>query len=290
MSIKRSVQQQVIEILKGSRIEGNILFLPDTKFPRKVYQELDLTLNNMGSHWDKKIQGHVFREDPTEKIQSAIENAVVTNEKQAFQEFFTPESLCLEMAQKAAVLGCDVLEPSAGKGCIADACWTLGAKSITCVEIQPALVQELKNKQRKVVQGDFLKLTPEKLGLFDAVVMNPPFSKKADILHVTHALKFLKPDGILVAIVSKPLKSIKGRIMVQEELPKATFRESGTDVATWLTCIFPSQEKPLPNHEYLAQEQDHPRTAKYEVIDLTIEGVRVYENNKYQNCEDWIEG
>ena len=290
MATKRSVQQQVIDILKESRIEGNVLFLPDIKFPRKVYQELDLTLNTMGGQWDKKARGHVFREDPSEKVEAAIRDGASINEKQVFQEFFTPESLCLEMAQKATVLACDVLEPSAGSGRIADACWNLGAKSVTCVEIQSALARELKNKQYKVLEGDFLKLTPQDLGMFDAVVMNPPFTKKSDLIHIKHALKFLKPTGFLVSIVSKPLDPIKGRPMIQEQLPKGTFRESGTNIPTWMVCIYPTQEKPFPNHEYLVQEQDHPRKAKYEVIDLNLDGVRVYEHNSYEKCTRWIEG
>jgi 16S rRNA G1207 methylase RsmC len=32
--------------------------------------------------------------------------------------------------------------------------------------------------------------------------MNPPFARQADIHHVNHALKFLKPDGLLVSVMS----------------------------------------------------------------------------------------
>jgi hypothetical protein len=40
------------------------------------------------------------------------------------------------------------------------------------------------------------------LGKFDRVVMNPPFDHGADIKHVEHARKFLKPGGRLVAVVA----------------------------------------------------------------------------------------
>src|SRR3546814_19124442 len=37
---------------------------------------------------------------------------------------------------------------------------------------------------------------------FDAVIMNPPFDRGRDCDHVRHALAFLKPGGVLVAIMS----------------------------------------------------------------------------------------
>ena len=49
--------------------------------------------------------------------------------------------------------------------------------------------------------SDFLECSAEQLGaLFDRVVMNPPFGAGADIQHITHALKMLKPGGRLVAL------------------------------------------------------------------------------------------
>lgn len=39
--------------------------------------------------------------------------------------------------------------------------------------------------------------------IYDRIVMNPPFLKQADIHHVNHALKFLRPDtGLLVSVMS----------------------------------------------------------------------------------------
>ena len=50
--------------------------------------------------------------------------------------------------------------------------------------------------------ADFLELSPDDLGTFDRVVMNPPFEKAQDVAHVRHAFQFLKPGGVLAAIVS----------------------------------------------------------------------------------------
>jgi 16S rRNA G1207 methylase RsmC len=54
----------------------------------------------------------------------------------------------------------------------------------------------------RVYNQDFLTFSPDVTGLYDRVVMNPPFDRERDIDHVLHALKFLKEDGFLTAIVS----------------------------------------------------------------------------------------
>ena len=43
---------------------------------------------------------------------------------------------------------------------------------------------------------------PAAAELYDVVMMNPPFDRERDIDHVMHALKFLKPDGCLIAVMS----------------------------------------------------------------------------------------
>ena len=53
-----------------------------------------------------------------------------------------------------------------------------------------------------MIRGDFLHLKPDPENLYDRVVMNPPFDRERDIDHVIHALKFLAPEGVLVAIMS----------------------------------------------------------------------------------------
>ena len=96
-----------------------------------------------------------------------------------------------------------ILEPQAGKGDIAD---TLkerlpGSAIVTC-EMQSQLAEILKAKKHQVHHADFFTLSPEELGYFDRVVMNPPFEKGADMEHVRHAFNFLKDDGVLVSVMS----------------------------------------------------------------------------------------
>ena len=78
------------------------------------------------------------------------------------------------------------------------------------------------------------------------MVMNPPFSRQADIDHVTHAARFLRPGSRMVAIMSagtifrQNSKAVAFREWVEalggtlEELPDGTFKASGTMVRT---CI-----------------------------------------------------
>ena len=92
--------------------------------------------------------------------------------------------------------------------------------------------------------GDFLKAAP--VQKFDRVVMNPPFSRQADIDHVTHAARFLKPGGRMVAIMSagtifrQNSKAVAFRGWLEalggtlEDLPDGAFKASGTMVRT---CI-----------------------------------------------------
>jgi type I restriction-modification system DNA methylase subunit len=72
--------------------------------------------------------------------------------------------------------------------------------------------------------------------------MNPPFAKQADIAHVTHAAKFLKPGGRLVSVMSASVtfrtdaktEAFRGFInskgAAHEKLAGGAFKESGTMV------------------------------------------------------------
>ena len=96
-----------------------------------------------------------------------------------------------------------ILEPSAGTGNLAKPLAETG-NLVDCVEYQPELANELRRRDlyNAVHCFDFLAWQPDPENLYDKVVMNPPFDRERDIDHVMHALKFLKPDGKLVAVMS----------------------------------------------------------------------------------------
>jgi predicted RNA methylase len=163
----------------------------------------------------------------------------------AFQLFQTPPAIA---AQLVAMIGRErltgaVLEPSAGLGRILDAIRPSVPVATVAVEVAPQIAAELYRQQRegvKLVQRDFLATTPAELGLFDAVVMNPPFHMRADIRHIEHARRFLKPGGRLAAICldthhrEKALKPIASQWI---KLDAGAFKNEGTNVATVMLTI-----------------------------------------------------
>jgi 16S rRNA G1207 methylase RsmC len=145
-----------------------------------------------------------------------------------------------------------ILEPSAGTGnlarrlAIAEYDRVRYGHYVDCVEVQADLANALTREKlyRRVMTRDFLQIAP--VPEYDLVVMNPPFDLERDIDHVMHALKFLKPDGELHAIMSagtefrettkaiafrKVVESMRGRF---SDLPPGSFSEVGTNVNT---CI-----------------------------------------------------
>ena len=142
-----------------------------------------------------------------------------------------------------------VLEPSAGAGNLARPMAKKGA-TVDCVEIQAHLAQQLEacGIYRSVTRGDFITLPPRPA--YDRIVMNPPFNLERDIDHVMHALNFLKPDGLLVAIMSagtewresKKARAFRDRMAAMgarwRDLPAGSFAEVGTNVNTVILRVW----------------------------------------------------
>ena len=120
---------------------------------------------------------------------------------QKIPDFFpTPKRIIEDMISRADIQsGMKVLEPSAGKGDIADALKEAGAE-VDTIEPVYSLSDILKEKGHNVLDTqDFLDLNEK----YDRIVMNPPFGKGADMKHVRHAYDLLKPGGKLVAIMGE---------------------------------------------------------------------------------------
>ena len=163
--------------------------------------------------------------------------------------FPTPRALVDRMLDDADIEpGMSVLEPSAGKGNIADAAKERGA-DVTTIEPNGTLRDILQAKGHKDAGRDFL----EHSGQYDRVIMNPPFEAGQDMQHVQHAYEQLKPGGKLVAIMSegpffrddakaKGFRSwLEQHDGVSEKLPDGSFAgkdaERSTGVATRLVTI-----------------------------------------------------
>lgn len=165
--------------------------------------------------------------------------------------FPTPKAIVDDMIERADIEpGMKVLEPSAGKGNIADALRQAGAE-VDAVEPVGDLRTILEAKGHKLVGRDFLEVTDS----YDRIVMNPPFENGQDMAHVRHAYDLLKPGGKVVAITSEGpffrqdkaatefrawLESVGG---TSEKLPEGSFKSS--DVPTGVNTRLVEIEKPV---------------------------------------------
>lgn len=104
-----------------------------------------------------------------------------------------------------------VLEPSAGKGDLADAVKSFVEKAryrdvsidkrhcfIDCIEIDPDLALILKGKGYRVIADDFLTFQTHKQ--YDLVLMNPPFSDGDR--HLLKALDLMESGGQIVCLLN----------------------------------------------------------------------------------------
>lgn len=235
-----------LQTLTLIEVDGNLAKITK-QLDRAQYAKTNKVLELLGGKWNKSKKAHVFPDDCAELLADAFTTGEVFDAKKAYQEFFTPDDLADKIIASLSGKGLSLLEPNAGNGRIAYAA-KRGGHSVTCVEIQPKFLNDLSSVDQVIIQ-DFLTVEPSSDFLFDAVVMNPPFTKSQDIKHVLHAYRFLKPSGQLRAIMSPGftfrqdtlakdfrefLVSVNADV---EELPEGTFKNSGTNVKTVLVSI-----------------------------------------------------
>lgn len=165
--------------------------------------------------------------------------------------FPTPRAvvdLMIDKAEQEATFWENFADFSAGDGAIAERVRERYPDACLCLtEINPTLCTILQGKGFAATQADFLTVEPNPA--FDVVLINPPFERLQDVEHVRHALEFLRPGGVLVAIMSAGTffrtdsKSVDFRDWFEgmggevEDLPEGSFRESGTGVATKIVTI-----------------------------------------------------
>lgn len=245
----KKIDEATLAILSRVTVDGNKIFLTCGQLDRKQYQAVNEVLENMSGKWDRKTKAHVFGDDPTDRLEQVLLFGEIVPPKK-YGYFPTPQPIAKQAVALACIEpGMTVLEPSAGQAAIADeAAKIVGKGNLYCYELLADNCEVLAGKGYSFGRGDFLAVSTDANPLVDRVVMNPPFEKQADIDHVLHAWKFLKPGGRLVSIMSAGVifrdnrKSVEFREMVtnhgaMSRLPEGSFKESGTGVNTVLVVM-----------------------------------------------------
>ena len=246
-TVRVDVPEDVRRVLYNLRVEGNIAYIQG-QLDRDLYVRVNKALEAIGGKWNRSVRGHVFEGDPTQQIMEAMATGEVVDVKKSFEFFETPMDVAGLVVAKARIEpGMKVLEPSAGRGAIAD---MVRAQCPDCrldvVEIEETNRRILKEKGYKLAGKDFTKF--KKRG-YDRVVMNPPFSKQQDIDHVRRAFGLMKHGGLLVSVMAPSVKFRENkktkdfqRLLDEqggsiEDLPEGAFKESGTGVNTVIVTL-----------------------------------------------------
>lgn len=249
---KKTIPPEVADILKQCRCDGVFCYLPPGQLAPALYKACDKHLQDLGGRWSKTKKAHVFPGGfaAADLLAKALGDGHTINEKVLHQAFYTPPDIAAQMCRKAHVRPWSrFLEPSAGAGNILRAAISeCGAEPALCwaVEIDAKVIGQLPEGV-PVLNRDFLDVRAFPHG-FDAVVMNPPFTKDQDCKHVRHAFEFLRPGGRLVSVMlgntsrsafhtlTKELWGA-GAETRTENLPPESFKESGTKVPTILLTV-----------------------------------------------------
>lgn len=246
------VDKEVLNVLSAAECHGKNLVLTG-QLDRSLYTRTNKVLEAAGGKWSRKCKAHVFDTDASERIEQIILTGDVVVPKDDFEFFPTPPEVVRHVIHLADIRdGMRVLEPSAGQGAIAKAAHSAAADvMIDMYELMPANNDALHalNLRLSGIGKPVDFLTVEPTPVYDRVVMNPPFSRQADIKHVTHALKFLKTDGLLVSVMASSVAFRSNKLTSDfrqliedrgghiEELPDGSFKSSGTMVNTVIVVI-----------------------------------------------------
>jgi len=162
----------------------------------------------------------------------------------SFNLFQTPRDIAGRMARLIPYGSKRILEPSAGLGRLyKEIRKEIPLSLITLNEINKECTQEIYNNmddKTVLLQRDFLTVSPVDIGVFDAVVMNPPFKLGRDIKHIQHALKFLSKGGLLIALCYNGVrqnKILKPSSSTWEVLPDNSFKAEGTGASVVLLTL-----------------------------------------------------
>ncbi|MFC7929141.1 methyltransferase [Streptomyces cinereoruber] len=247
----------ILAALQTAETDGNRLILTGPRMKPAFYRQVDDVLQAVGGRWTSSAGAHLFPCDAADALAPVLRDRQVTTlrEKRTDAQYFpTPPAVVQQLVGLVGIRpGMTVLEPSAGTGAIATALHTAGA-TVECIERDPGYAALLTGSGvRAVTVADFLTVPAEPR--YDRVVMNPPFTRGADLAHVQHAAGFLRPDGLLAAVMSAavtyqpaaaPFRAlVEAHAGTVTHLPPGAFAASGTGVSTVIVTL-PASPAPAP--------------------------------------------
>ncbi len=261
----RRLTPEVIGWLEECEVEGQLVRMK-RKLAHTEYLRLKRALQALGGHWHTRLQAFRFDQDAGPILAAATGDGWYIDPVQRWGQFDTPDDLADQVVAAAGIpADALILEPSAGTGALIRAVLRHARRNgtsiagITAFEIDPRrigmlnalsaeMAQDPAAPRLTVSEGDVLawiQLGRENgvsLGPYDTIVMNPPFSRGADIAHIMAVWPTLRRGGRLVAICAESA-FIQQRHAAQAFrdwlaehraevtcLPPASFRAAGTDV------------------------------------------------------------
>lgn len=253
-----SVDEDVVSVLRASKLVGDNLILPGT-LDRVMYEKVAKVLKKIGLKWNSKLKCHQGVAGAADAVKAVIMAGEVVDEKQTYQFFETPPDVTAMMVSAANIMNSHkVLEPSAGNGSIVKAIFGKhpDLEMMCAIELNPKMIPELRAMASAFLANHLVVLEEDFLqhnGHYDRIVMNPPFTKGQDCMHVRHAYDLLNPGGRLISIMSRSwvgnslrkFKEFKEWFNLLENhgfayatcLPEGTFKDSGTMIGTLLVGV-----------------------------------------------------
>lgn len=247
------IDPDVLKVIRSATVDGLTLRL-NGKLDRKLYERVNLALHTVGGIWNRYERAHTFPFAAADAIAGLLATGeVITDVDRGY--YPTPKPVVEQLLDLAELeVGCEVLEPSAGRGAIVKAAAARGAV-VDCIELDTARAEHIRagGYAREVTAADFFSVKVQRR--YQRVIMNPPFADRQDIRHVQRALRFLQPGGLLVAVMygSLPFRTDRKakdfRARVQEargtitELPDDAFPAVGVST---VVAVIPVREPAPP--------------------------------------------
>lgn len=200
------IDKDVLKAIRSATVDGLTLRLNGT-LDRKLYDRVNLALQAVGGTRNRYQRAHIFPFAADAIAGLLATGEVITDVDRGY--FPTPNPLVEQLLDLAELeAGCEVLEPSAGRGAIAKAAAARGAV-VDCIELDTARAEHIRagGYAREVTAAYFFSVKVQRR--YQRVIMNPPFADRQGIRHVQRALRFVQPGGLVVAVMygSLPYRS-----------------------------------------------------------------------------------